>query len=177
MKKIFYCFLISTLVISTLVLSSAASASSFNDVLKGSEGEEGFYSETFELNGVHYFYEDTEKYTLTISKSLNGEEIIAYKDKNGKDDELYIQYKQGITNSVNESTVTYEANTEITLLDSIDVEYLENIKEEVLNNERILEKRSIQEFAIVTDLTEVEDENLLKAGTSSVSKINILMLD
>ncbi|MGG0720209.1 hypothetical protein ABE096_21895 [Robertmurraya massiliosenegalensis] len=83
---------------------------------------------------MHYFYEDTEKYTLTISKSLNGEEIIAYKDKNGKDDELYIQYKQGITNSVNESTVTYEANTEITLLDSIDVEYLENIKEEVLNN-------------------------------------------
>lgn len=167
MKKIFYYLLICTIVISTLSLSGNLSVSAASD-------SEGFYSEAFEIDGVQYFYEDTKSYTLTITKALNGEEIIAYKDKNGKEDEIYTQHKPGITKSDIEQTVTSEKNMEIISLNSIDVKEIENIKERVLNNEINLEKQTIQDFATVTNLTESESENssLPSAGISSVSKVN-----
>ena len=99
MKKIIYA-LVFSLVISMISFASGTkvSATSLNEL---SETNSDF-SESIEINGVHYFYEDTTNYTLTITKAPNGEEIIAYKDKlKGNEDEFYYQHTLGTSEKIN----------------------------------------------------------------------------
>lgn len=168
MKKLIYSALISTLVISSIGYSSGLNVSAASSLNELSEINDK-YSESFELNGVQYFYEDTNNYTLSITKAPNGEESIAYKDKlSSNDDEIYYQYTPGTTENKNSQATAKE----ISSLNATEERELNTIKEKVLNNEITLEKHSIKDFATVTHSNESKDASLLAADTSSVSKVN-----
>jgi len=178
LKKIFYYFLVSTLFISMFSLASGLSVSAATSSNKVIEKNEGYYSEAFEVNGVKYFYEDNEEYTISITTSLNGDRIIAYKDKlGGNENEIY--YLNETSNTLKtkyKNEPIYTTNIEMTSLQTSDIKNLENIKEKVLNNEIKLEKKSIQDFAEVTHLVESEDVSLLEPkiisnSTTSASKV------
>lgn len=176
MKKLLFSVLIFTVVISTLGLSSNSNVSYAAESNSVKKEKEGNYSESFELDGVHYFYEDTEIYTLTITKASTGEETIVYKDKLSKDeDEIYYQYKPGITEPRNESKMLKAtAGVKIKSLKPADVKDLKKIKEKVLNDKTILEKRSIKDFASLVDSTENNGsgEFTATATTTITNRIN-----
>lgn len=144
---------------------SVSAATRLNNVI---EKKEGHYKETFEINGVKYFYEDNEEYTISITMSLNGDRIIAYKDKSVGDNEIY--YLNETSNTLktrykNEPVDT--SSIEMNSLQTSEIKDLENIKEKVLNNEIKLEKKSIQDFGEVTHFAESKDVDLLKPNSIS----------
>lgn len=174
MNKLFNYILICTLVISTFFMPGFSNVSAATNLSDFQEQEkfEGTYKETIDLNGVHYFYEDTKDYTLTITKAPNGMEEIAYKDKTSKVDEIYYYFNPGEKVNKIKTTDLKATVEEVKSLNVTAIAELEAIKEKVMNKELLLEKRSLQDFSAATPVTESKENSMsLAASTSGVNSI------
>ena len=176
MKRFINIVLIVTLFISTSGLMNVLSvnAASTSNATSPSIESENYFSEAFESNGVQYFYEQTAEYTITITRALNGEQTIVYKDtlNNGSDEIFYHFEKRNseISHYVYETIPEEEVQT--IPLDSSDIEKLKSIRDAVLNNEITFEKQALQNIAEVTYFEEEgETDSLSSIQPASASKV------
>lgn len=141
-------------------INSAKSNDISNNINSGST-----YSETFEANGVTYFYEDTLTYTIVITDSINGEQTISFNDKTQKNDEiLYTLSKQGFNS--NNKQISKQSSSDK------DPNSIQEIKKNFFNGQINVERIDLDSISVSIPPNDNNFFEINSAGLTGASAVN-----